>query len=240
MDTGDGADVPPVFPDFAQALRIGDRAIPPTRDGRDNAPMTEHQDHREGQRPGQAVYVALGRFVVEFSQVVDAMQDGMIRVAAGDNETARTAWTAALSADVAADQTTRMFFAVCSSLAELDDGEKQIRKLLRGRVEDLTKRRNAISHGVWHMPVLHAGRDKAEWVWDQPSFRYGRAGKDGISMSEPVTVEEADALADEAHDLAPLLHRFAVACVPEEPHRVRDRLQVRDGRVVRRNPPKQD
>jgi hypothetical protein len=130
-------------------------------DGRDNPPMIEQQDHREGQPPGHAVYVALGRFVVEFSQVVAAMQDGMIRVAAGDDERARTAWTAALSADVAADQTTRMFFAACSSLAELDDGEKQIRKLLRSRVEHLTKRRNAILHGVWHMPVLHVGPDKA-------------------------------------------------------------------------------
>jgi hypothetical protein len=202
--------------------------------------LTERQDHGEGQRPGHAVYVALGRFVVEFSQVVAAMQDGMIRVAAGDNETARTAWIAALSADVAADQTTRMFFVVCSSVAELDESEKRIRKLLRGRVEHLTRRRNAISHGTWHMPVLHASRDKSEWVWDQPHFWYGRAGKDGISMRDPVTVEEAEALADEANDLARLLHRFAVACAPGEPHRVRDRLEVRDGRVVRRNPPKKD
>src|SRR4051812_18812919 len=102
--------------------------------------MTGEQDHGdEPRRPGHAVYVALGRFVVEFSQVVAAMQDGMIRVAAGDDETARTAWAAALSADVAADQTSRMFFAVCSSVAELDDSEKQIRKLLRSRVEHLIK-----------------------------------------------------------------------------------------------------
>jgi hypothetical protein len=200
--------------------------------------MSDQQDHRDSPRHGDPVYVAFGRFVVEFSQVVAAMQDGMIRVAAGDDETAKKGWAVALSADVAADQTTRMFVAVCSSLAELDENEKQIRKLLRSRVTNMIQRRNAISHGIWTMPVLHVGRETAEWVWDQPHFQYGRAGKDGISMSDPVTVAEVEALADEASDLAPLLHRFAIGCVPTEPTRVSDRLEVRDGQVVRRNPPR--
>jgi hypothetical protein len=181
-------------------------------------------------------YRVIGRFVVEFSNFVHAMEGGLIHItAAGRGMEAITGWQAALTG-VGARRMLDLFFAVATATCDLDDQEERIRDSLHGDSRQLIDTRNRVAHGTW----LLASKTGDEPVrWDSPVLVYtGLSFKEGLrARSQRFTFNELESLSDEASRLRELMWTFASGCMQlgMQMPRVRDRLEISDGKVVRRD-----
>ena len=171
---------------------------------------------------------ALGRFVVSFSQLEEAMRMGVVSVAGiGRGTDVVTALQITLAGSTA-DQTRAVFFATCSALFDLTPDEEAIRNKLQAEVRELIERRNEILHGAWILD-------------DSPD---GSGFHTKVAPREPSGVayrslDPADlpGLAEQADRLRHLVWAFASGCKPGLPTdwpRVAERLALRDGVVERR------
>jgi hypothetical protein len=92
----------------------------------------------------------------------------------------------------------------------LTDTEKQIRNNLRKRVDALIKSRNDFAHGIW--ATGHSEGDQT--AWDRTLVMRDVASKEGLKIGNlPFTVDELEAMADEAIEVTGLLMTFSSSCV---------------------------
>jgi hypothetical protein len=188
------------------------------------------------------VYLAIGRFVVEFSQFVENLREGLIGVAQGTTEYREDDLRTALeivTTEMTADPLQNLFFATCSVLCILDDGERRIRDILAIRARDLIKERNEIQHGFWILAAVSPGEPAR---FDLPLRVYDRLSrKEGIAhRGKELTIPDLEALADEADEMRRLIAKFAQGCAQQREHvslGVREYFELQGDRLVERNPP---
>jgi hypothetical protein len=187
--------------------------------------------------PADPLYLALGRFLVEFSQFVGHMQAGLLAVAGtGRGVDVGKAWQIATT-ELAADQLRNVFFATCSALTALSADEAKIRDGLNKQARQLIEDRNRVMHGVWYASSTTGGE---ETRWDKPLGLYERISLKedrGITdRSLELTIPELEALADVAREMRALVWEFVSGCLRVGPPwpGVADRLQVHEGKVIRR------
>lgn len=191
--------------------------------------------------PGDPVYLAVGRFVVEYSQFIEHMQSGMVVAAGiGRGMPVLSALTIATT-PLTDDDLRKVFFAACSVIGELRDDEIAIRDNLNKRAQKLIEIRNRLLHSRWFL-ASKTGDDPV--TWDSPlgdNARVTHNAEGGISRdrSAEVPVPELEGYADEAATIAGLVWEFATGCqasyLPKWP-RVGGRLAIDNGTVVRRVP----
>jgi hypothetical protein len=189
--------------------------------------------------PADGLYLALGRFVVEFSQFVQNLRFGVIDVGVVEGRYPESPDGAPpkvleiLTAEMTAEPLRKAFFAACHALANLDPDEEKIRDDLAKRAADLIQTRNAVQHGLWMGDA--SGPDTG---WEVPLAAYERLAfnPEGISGSRSIerTIPELERMADEAAEMVSLIAAFADGCSRQCGNRVRDVLRLHSGRVVRR------
>ena len=85
--------------------------------------------------PADSLYLALGRFVVAFSQYIGMLQLGFRMLMPPVNHPAPGLLTIILTAETDADILRRGYFAACAHLAGLDQDELEIARKLERRAE---------------------------------------------------------------------------------------------------------
>src|ERR1700752_783312 len=168
------------------------------------------------------IYRAIGRFMVEFSQVVEHMRAALHALSMGHatNDMQR-AWRAALAVVPSTATMIDMFFAVHTILVPVSDDEKHIRDLIYQDVKRLNSQRNRIAHAGWY--GLAAVR--------------GTLGQEGVKIQdEEFPVAKLESLADQADEVRRVVWAlYSGSHGPADWPRIGDRLGVEDGRVVRKD-----
>jgi hypothetical protein len=135
---------------------------------------------------------------------------------------------------MAARQLASMFFAICADIADLDDDERSIQRLITKRLIRLTEVRNDFAHGTWFVPGMPA----SEGVLDR--LASGEAHLERMKSTRTGTspgmtaypCDELRRLVEEAGELRTAIVLFAAGCDSRETFRVRDVLQVADGSLT--------
>lgn len=190
--------------------------------------MTEWGKEQQSAR-ADAIYRAIGRYVVAFSYLVSEMRGGIENRLGGNNP-----MVAQLALGEAfASQITNAFFAICEREADLDDEEQQVAIRLKNEVNAAIKERNDIAHGDWRVNVW--GRPEPHMIRTKPGRRAGAA----VEKARPI--EELEELSEGLEELAETIIEFAHLCFGIHPNaeevggavRVRDVYRFRNRRVVR-------
>jgi hypothetical protein len=193
--------------------------------------------NEEQRRDLDALYRAIGRFMVSFSCLVGRMERGITMIAGhrGGQE-AMQAWHLGL-AGIEANRIRVLFFGVAATAVELTDEEQRIHKALSKAVEKLIPIRNAFAHGEWYLTGSTGDGGfsfkGAALRYIQPHYLTGFVDK-----SDTYTAVQIETMCNEVDALRDRLGDFAVACssVPQLPApRVSELLELVDGNVRRRN-----
>lgn len=103
-------------------------------------------------RQGQIdeAYRAIGRYVVTFSHLVRDIRELVERrLAPTHNDDLALPQIALGGAEAMA--ISKAFFGMCRRVAQFDDNERRVEKVLRNAVVKTIEERNAISHGDWYV-----------------------------------------------------------------------------------------
>lgn len=174
-----------------------------------------------------ALYRAIGRFIVEYSRLDGRMRnlmDHLVLIHRGGGVVA-IPWMAALGQITTSDKMSAVFFSVCSAMRELEPDEIAIQAALRAQIKALRKKRTHVAHDVWQV-----GSDTSA----ASSIRLGFSGGHDTIHVRFRNPPDIEALADEAVELAELVHAFAEGCASQGAG-VADRLELAGGRVVRKS-----
>lgn len=180
----------------------------------------------------QKTFVALGRFVVNFSHVVGALEEGLIHLFRTAHD-CPTELLAAAMGERAADQILKSFVAVFRWRYGRDmlQRDEQIIKCLRREVTSLIEDRNRLMHDSW----LHRneGGSKAPALIGRYRRRVSGEGVEHeLSDFGPELIERR---ADDAERLSSIINAVAFYGRPDAiGPELHPRLQIIDKRVVRR------
>lgn len=179
-------------------------------------------------------YRAIGRYVVEFSRLVMHMRYAIERRL--DRGSEQRIAPLALG-EVAANQITEAFFAICEQVADLEEEEKRVGIRLRKEVRDEIKRRNDFAHGDWSIGEAA--------VSDDPMlYRVKPGRKAGPADRRELPVAEIDAAADDLYALRQKVAEYGAICLDsfpfalqgDRPFQIRHAFRMDDHRVVRISP----
>jgi hypothetical protein len=180
-------------------------------------------------------YRAIGRYVTLFSTVVAYMRNMLATRIAGLDEGSKERDLVELAfGGLTAEPIASAFFAASRTLVEFDDVEKAIEARLRKTVFEEIKRRNDLLHGDWVFHQLSFGGPKAMLL----RVKAGSV-KDSFLLNE-YGAGQIEGICDEVDLLSEAIWMFAgITLKPhgdnnphELPARLRDALEIVDGRVV--------
>jgi hypothetical protein len=188
-------------------------------------------------------YRAIGRYMVEYSQLVHYMRMLMARrLSRGD--------TTAVLGEIALGEASHFniaqaFFTMCRHDNDLDDGEKKVESALRGRFVKINESRTDYAHGDWLVGMA------TETTMLPPALVRvrPRSSEPTPEKIKAVPVETLDQESDEIMALLEQVSIFGKVCLEAQivlakpppgsasilPHgalRVRDVLMIEQGKVV--------
>ena len=151
------------------------------------------------------IYQALGRFVVEFSRVVLAMETGVQFVINGDQQLVST-----LTVEMTADPLARAWRSAMTQAIDLSDEDNEVLAGLANEVRTLTNLRNDWAHGTWF--VGYGNEETTDWS-KAGLMRFKNSAK-GVGRStklesEP-TAEYIDRAATHASLVADAVNTFGL------------------------------
>lgn len=190
-------------------------------------------DERQGQIDD--AYRAIGRYAVEFSQLVFSMRETMNRYLARPYIHSRE--IALVFGELPAQLIANAFFGMCAMVADFDDDETKVAKAFRNAVNRTIEERNYFFHGDWR-------------VWGDPAMvdRVRPVRSKGPFEHTNLTAAELDERVIALQRLRRAITEFGVLCLgtghnryriaPDLPcpTRVRD-IFVMDGAKVARAGP---
>jgi hypothetical protein len=143
------------------------------------------------------LYRAIGRFIVQFEWLCNAMRSQICELVWEDPTTPSTPIDIVLG-DVQASGLLLRLRALLAREPGFSESDRPITEDVCGRIEELTRLRNTVVHGLWFMefPLPDGTRVNAR-------LRYRRSGPHTAGWKR--TPEEIDLLADEAEALSHLL-----------------------------------
>src|SRR5579862_2050863 len=151
------------------------------------APMTEDEYERQTNESLRAI----GRYVVEFSQLVRSMRNVVAR---------RLTWGChpvvlgeLTLGEATASQIADVFFGMCKEWSQLDAEEAKVASALRKAVKQAIEKRNDVAHGDWHVGLP---ADKDEHVERAVIIRYRPLRSEGIQKIESLSVADLDGLSE--------------------------------------------
>jgi hypothetical protein len=202
-------------------------------------------------------YRAIGRYVVEFSDLVREMRD-IVCEYVSDGVTDMHV-SSLLLGEATAQVVANAFFGICRLRGELDADEDAVWRVFRKQTNGVIQRRNDIAHGDWQI-----GNVRVDETGDLTSMpprlvRIMPTRMDGPYRTLDLTVEEIDQLSDEIEGLhaavqdfghlalkLPVFHTASAtgSVVSKGEYRVRDVFTVTSGKAaqaqVLRNGPRAD
>ena len=111
---------------------------------------------KQRQEQTEAAYRAIGRYIVEFSELVWAMRgmiethlNGPLAGADTEDEPRVGASVELLLGEATAQYIANVFFATCREVGELDESELDVTNALSDAVNKVIEERNHIAHGDW-------------------------------------------------------------------------------------------
>jgi hypothetical protein len=125
-----------------------------SREGR--AAMTGPLGEPDRAAQVNSIYQALGRFLVEFSRVMMAMEGGLICAVGGEQRAAR-----AIVAELTADPLAKAWRSATVETGELSDDEREVLKGLATQISTLIILRNDWAHGMWM--VGQGNEESSDW-----------------------------------------------------------------------------
>jgi hypothetical protein len=187
------------------------------------------------ERVSADAYRAIGRYVVEFSQLMFFMRSLIARRLTEPDKPTTLADLAL--GQIQPVQLTDAFFAACLADGRLDSDEKKIGRSLRARVlKESSENRNDLAHGDWWIGGLAAD----DTIRPSTLVRIKPAKEVGAHIFEDLTVDELDRRSDDVLKLALRVHAFgSIALGFETKNRVREIFAVVDKQVVIRGDPTQ-
>jgi hypothetical protein len=159
--------------------------------------------------PDGPFYLAMGRFVVEFSQFVFFLQEGCILVAQQGHHDIQPQLRIA-TIQLTDRRLVGAFFATCNSAVTLDADERQIRDSLNSRADRLVAERNRILHGQWV-----GSPPDGETLLERHGLNYKIAPTAAAGIADrtvKLTASKLEQHADEAVEMGRLVWEFAVGC----------------------------
>jgi hypothetical protein len=164
------------------------------------------------------VYLAVGRYVVEFSRLIFHMRIGIERRLAGEGSDPLIAAMAMGAA--MADPIAEAFFATCAHVADLNEEEQRIGVRLRKEVRDEIRRRNDFAHGDWSVGTS-AFRE-------EPTLSRVKPGrKDGARHQRELPPADIEEIADALFALRQKVAEYGSACLGTYP------VNLKNGEAVR-------
>jgi len=161
------------------------------------------------------IYRAIGKFVVEFSQL-QHMMEYMTVVALsqdGDRESSDRAW--AVVSGRTAQPVVDGFFSLCVQIYKNEWTEEDfaLLKAARKEIQNLIEERNRLAHDVWSLG--HPNYPVPEG-FDALRFKYGTsASKGALRSARPVTVSELDAMSNKLRRLNSFVRQVGLLmCFP--------------------------
>jgi len=168
--------------------------------------MTEEQ-----KRDQDALYRAIGRYMVSFSWLVGTMERGIISISGipGGQETLR-AWHLGL-AGIEANRMRELFFGVAGTALEMTEEERRIHSRLSKAVVAVIERRNSFAHGEWYVV---RSTDDGGFAFDEAHVSHIKTHylTGFVDKSEVYTAEQLEALCEEIDELIVLLKEMMLGC----------------------------
>lgn len=205
-------------------------------------PMSE----AEYRRQMDDAYRAVGRYVVEFSQLIGRMRNLLTGRLAGKD--VPQALSELALGEATAHQIMVGFFGACRWIGEFDAGETEVEKSLRKRVVETIEKRNDVAHGDWWIGILRA--NATDMI--PPKLVRIRPLRENYEKTENLSASDIDAQTDEIIDLINVIEEFGRLALGLPVHttspdgklgyehgvfRVSDVL-VKDGSVITRSGPR--
>jgi hypothetical protein len=174
-------------------------------------------------------YRAIGRYVVEFSELFGRMRATLAFSLNRDGD-----WNTIQMAfgEMTANQITNAFFAACHYGKRLDQNEQKIGRALRARLIEQIERRNDVAHGDWSIGYPE-GEPAERYV---ALIRIKPAKSFGAFEQQDVSTATLDEWSDALVELATMVMDFGhVALGLHQSERVSDLFVFEGKRVVRRS-----
>lgn len=145
----------------------------------------------EYRRDTDDVFRAIGRYVVEFSQLTSAMR----RVLAWRLSPRRDEFIVGQLAfgEAGASQLANAFFGVCRHVGHPDAKEEKLATSLRKSVNQAIEKRNYLAHGDW---VVGDVAEHDAYVEAALLIRYRPLRSQGIQKAERLSADDLDVLSD--------------------------------------------
>lgn len=176
---------------------------------------------------------AIGRYVVEFSQLVFVMRAMLARRLTAGGPGEPTTIADLVLGQHTATQLADAFFAVCLADGRLDENEKKIGRALRARViREANENRNDLAHGDWWVSSPMYG------VEELPAMlaRVKPAKERDTHIYTHLTAKQVDEWSDAVYEIGQFVVGFGAIALGRDPegHRVSDMFELKDKRVVLR------
>ena len=153
-------------------------------------------------------YRAIGRYMVQFSHLIRHMRELMVLRAitrekiGNDPNVADIALAGAAPMDIM-----RSFFGMCRYISDLDNDERKVEEVIRGRVRRVIEERNDIAHGDWYV-----GREEGADSLVQRLHAFRKDGHGELIVYWP---EMLDELSDDIQALTILVREFGSVALSE-------------------------
>jgi hypothetical protein len=148
------------------------------------------------------IYEALGRFVVEFSRMVAAMEHGLYFAVGGNQHL-----FFAVTAEITADPLARAWRSIMAESQDLKEDDRKVLSDIYKEIVDLIRLRNDWSHGTWYV-----GYGKSTDDWSKAALDRFKNSSTGFARSSSVeglpTAEYINAVAAHTVFVAQLIFDF--------------------------------
>lgn len=185
---------------------------------------------REAKAKRDDAHRALGRYMIEFSQLIATMRKLVVQRLTHPDDPELLAELPL--GEATASIISNAFFGSCELLTEHDEVEQNSRKRLRRDVSTAIEVRNDLSHGDWYVGRVSSNRV----IRDTWLERIRPARGAGPQVSLPATAESLDAQSDSLERLHRLVNHYGQVCfgvhhlqAAHQEVRVRDVLVIEDG-----------
>jgi hypothetical protein len=135
--------------------------------------MTEPSSGSDRMAQMNSIYQALGRFIVEFSRVVSAMETGLYFVTGGDQQLTRT-----IVIELTADPVARAWRSSMIQAIDLSDDDLKVLTGLAGEISALINLRNDWAHGAWFIGY----GDETTTDWSQAALMRFKNTAKGMAL----------------------------------------------------------
>ncbi|MBM3157932.1 MAG: hypothetical protein FJ004_11705 [Chloroflexi bacterium] len=170
--------------------------------------MNKNEREAKRREQSEALYAAVGRFVVKFEQLCDQMTMCIISVLGLNGlRTQGLAW--AILADFTADPLLQSFRAVIAELRKNNSNDMRILKNISKRIEKLIEERNDVLHRTW---FIGAASEQQEDFSKVDSWKFKKTKTGAEYKPREGSVDKFNALSNEAEELANIIFQI-IACM---------------------------